>query len=324
MTSLDVVEASEPISFCIDKSIVNILKTLPEQPIDFEVTKSINNERKITSVKIELRYSSGDAVIPGMDAIDFVKMKDVSGQSFELPIENLRRGLNMTKKFAGTDAMKPVQSAVYFDLQPESIIFAATNGAYMSRFEDKSVTCGDCKGFVFGLNAVSITSSLIDNISDTTVKITSNETNVSLSFGEIRLTTRLVEGRYPNYNSVFPKNNTIEMIADSKIFSMVINRLLTVANPLVGLIRLEAGLLESTLSTSDEFSSKAANETIDIGSNVGITIGFNGSQMQDVLSVISGNVKLSFSQPQRPILIQPEVNDENCDLTLLLMPLILK
>lgn len=324
-TSLEVVEVDNSLTFCVDKSIINILKTLPEQPVDFEVTRVPDPaDSKNASVTIALFHSTGNAIIPGMDAIYFEKMKAVTGQSFKMPIESLRRGLSMTKKFAGTDAMKPVQTAVFFDLKEDHIVFVSTNGAYMSRFKDNSVKCPDCKSFIFGLSAVNITSSLIEGISGEEVEIVSSESNVSFSFLEIIVTSRLVEGRYPNYNSVFPSNNQIEMHVDSKYLSSVLNRLLTVANPLVGLIKLESGMIDSTLSTTDEFSTKAAKESIDSGSNIEITIGFSGPQMIDILSVINGNAILAFLAPERPILIKPEKDEEECELTLLSMPLILK
>lgn len=323
-TSMEVIESDNVLTFCVDKSIINILKTLPEQPVTIEVTKTPNPSEETTSVTIVFSHSSGSAIIPGMDATFFEKMKETSGQSFIIPVEKLRRGLNMTRKFAGTDAMKPTQSAVFFDLKEDCITFVATNGVYMSRFKDESVKCPGCEGFIFKLDAVNISSSTLEGLSDVDVKVTSNKTNVNLSAGSLKITSRLVEGRYPNYNSIFPSDNNIEIMIDSKVLTSIINRLLIVANPLVALIKLETGMIDCSLSTSDEFSNKSAKEIVEVSSNMEITIGFSGSQMIDILSVIYGNAILAFSAPERPILIKPEINDEDCDLTLLSMPLILR
>lgn len=306
--------------FCVDRSIIDVLKTLPEQPIEFEVVKT-EEEKGFIKIKIELRHSTGNIIIPGEDAFGYDKMKEIKGKSFEIPIEKLSRGLLMTKKFAGNDPQRPVSNSVYFDLLGDGAVFVATDNFCVSRFKDKSIKCNDCESFILGIPSVTILLQLLIGFAGVDVHISKSKTNVSFDFGEIKMSCRLTEGRYPNYNSVFPENNDIEMKIDSGRFSAIISRVLISANQQTGSLKLNCTNDKSILSTKDEFIGKSAKEILPELCSREITIGFGGHSLQNILSVISGIAVISFCSPDRAILIKPEKDEEDCELTLLVMPM---
>lgn len=319
-TSLELIESSNPVKLCIDKDIIGVLKTLSEQPLTVEVIKSIG-EKNLVTLTVNIIHASGNIEIQAMEAVDFTKMSEIDGKTFTMPVENLKRGLNKTRKFAHNDISYPIASAVYIDILPDRVVFVATNNKIVSVFQDLSLSGIDANSFIFGIAAVNITFSLLNETAEELAVITSSQRSISINIGDITITTRLVEGRYANYNSVIPKDNPIEFTVEAKQLSNTVSRLLAASVNMIGLIRIEADPVRVNLSTKDEYYNRSANEDLLTMCNGSIIIGLKGSHLEDMLSVVDGNIVLSFSDPSRPVLITPETNEEKTKLTLLAMPL---
>lgn len=322
-TSLELVEASNPVKFCMDKAVIGILKTLSEQPLTVEVIKT-TGEKKVVTINVNIIHASGNIEIQAMDAVDFTKMVEPDGKTFTIPVENLKRGLDKTRKFAQTDPSYPTASAVYIDVLPDKLVFVATNNKVVSVFKDLSLIGIDANSFIFGIAAVNITAPLLNETTEELAVITSRKGSISINIGDITITSRLVEGNYVNYNSVIPTENPVNFTTESKQLSNTVSRLLAASDNVVGLIRIEADSEKVNLSTKDEYFNKSANENISAICDGAITIGAKGSHLEDMLSVIDGNVTLSFSVPERPIILTPETNEDQTELTMLAMPLSLQ
>lgn len=322
-TWLDLVETSNPIKFCMDKTVIGILKTLPEQPLIIEIEKSVG-KYNIVTINVNIIHASGNIEIQAMDAVEFTKMSESDGKTFIIPIENLKRGLNKTRKFALNDSSYPTASAVYFDILPNQLVFVATNKTTVSVFRDYSLSGIDANSFILGIVAVNTIVSLLSEATEELAVITSSRSSISINIGDITITSRLVEGKYVNYNSVIPEKNPIYFTAESKLLSNTVSRLLAASDNTVGLIRIEAGQDKISLSTKDTHFGKSANDNIMAICNDAITIGIKGSFLEDMLSVIDENVILSFSAPEKPIILTPETNNEQTELIMLTMPLALQ
>lgn len=320
--TLTLVEASNPVLFCMDKSVIGILKTLSDQPLTFEVTKT-TGEYNVVTVNVNITHASGNIEMQGMDAVEYTKMESADGKTFCIPVDKFKRGLEKTRKFAENNPMKPTTTSVYVDIAPDSIVFVGTNNLVVSVFKDYSLSGVDADSFILGITAVNTTVSLLGEATEDQVVISSSKNTISIDLGNVVITSRLVEGRYVNYNSVIPKTNAIKFTTESKQLSNTVSRLLAASDNVVGLIRIEASVSKVNLSTKDVYYNKSANENIDAVCEGEITIGAKGSFMQDIISVIDGSIMLSFSEPTKPILITPEKNEDQTELVLMAMPLYL-
>lgn len=318
-TSIGLVKQSSDIAFCLDKSIVGVLKTLSEQPLTFTVIEK--KEKTFTIINVEVAHASGKTEFQAIEAYDYARMKCEDGKVFTIPVAKLKRGLDKTKKFANNDSMKPTQSAVYLDVMQDGIVFVGTTGNILSKFKDKSLAGIDAPSFIFNIGAVNITSALLGESDSEEATINSGKTSISINLGSIIITSRLVEGKYPNYESVFPESNPICFTVDSKHLSNIVSRLLITSDAMNGTIRIDAMGDEVCLSSKDTLFGKYAEEKIPTPCEGTIEIGAKGSQMVDMMSVVEGNATLSFSDPLRPIIVTPETNEEDTELTVLTMPL---
>lgn len=314
-TSLELVEANEAISFCLDKAVMGILKTLAEQPLTFEIDQSNN------TINVVIKHSSGDIDMQAIDVSEYARMQSVDGKSFSIPVGNLHRGLEKTRKFADTDQMKPTACVVYVDILPEAIVFVATNNKVVSVFKDFSIAGVDADSFLFGINAVNITTSLLGEAKNDDAVITSSSSNIEIDLGNIKITSRLVEGRYVNYNSVTSAVNPIHFEIDAKQASNMISRLVAASDSTIGLIRFDIGMAGITLTTEDKRFNKSAKENINVACTGELAIGTKGSQLIDIFSVMDGSIKMAFSDGKKPMYITPCVDDEDTELMLLSMPL---
>ena len=137
-----------------------------------------------------------------------------------------------------------------------------------------------------------------------------------------QLTCRLVEGRYPNYNSVIPQNSNIEVTVDKKQLQESIRRMLPMGNQSMKTVKFETASTVLTVSSEDVDFNKSAKEDVTCEtSGNGITIGVNGEVINTMLSQIHSDVaKLRMTEYSRPIIIVPDADKENETFMGLVMP----
>ena len=132
---------------------------------------------------------------------------------------------------------------------------------------------------------------------------------------ELRDGCRLIEGRYPNYNSVIPQENPFKVTIDRISFLNALKRVSVFSNPASSLVKLHLKDSLITVSAQDIDFSTSAEE---------LSIGFKATYLIEILGNISSEeVVLELADPSRAGLIVPSENDEDEDLLMLLMPMML-
>ena len=152
-----------------------------------------------------------------------------------------------------------------------------------------------------------------------------DDRSAEISFSDGMLACRLIEGRYPNYNSVIPQNNPNQLTIDRKSLIGTLRRVLPFASESSQLIRfhLEAGKLE--LSSEDiDFATSAKEEIACEYTGQNMNIGFKGSSLSEILSNLdSEEVIIQLADPSRAGIIVPAEQPENEDVLMLIMPMLL-
>ena len=152
-----------------------------------------------------------------------------------------------------------------------------------------------------------------------------DDRNAEITFNDGSLACRLIEGRYPNYNSVIPQNNPNRMTIDRKILIGALRRVLPFASESSQLVRLhiETGKLEISSEDIDFYTSAKEEIVCDYIGNP-MSIGFKGPSLTDILNNLdSEEVTLELADPSRPCLIIPSEQPENEDILMLIMPMLL-
>ena len=145
------------------------------------------------------------------------------------------------------------------------------------------------------------------------------------SLENYQMVCRLIEGRYPNYNSVIPQNNPHKAIIDRMTFISALRRVSVFSSQASSLIKLNLTENSMKISAQDIDFSTSAEETIACSyEGKPMSIGFKSSFLIDILNnIASQNVIIELADPSRAGVIVPEEQEENEDLLMLLMPMML-
>ena len=160
---------------------------------------------------------------------------------------------------------------------------------------------------------------------DDDIIIRFDDRNANIIFSDGTLSCRLIEGRYPNYNSVIPQDNPNQLTIDRLVLIGVLKRVLPFASDSSQQIRLHIEMGKVVISSEDvDFYTSAQEEIVcDYNGNI-MDIGFKGTSLMEILSHLDcEEVVLKLADPSRPCLILPAEQPENEDILMLIMPMLL-
>lgn len=153
-----------------------------------------------------------------------------------------------------------------------------------------------------------LTKLLGENPDNVVVSLSANQIRFQMS--DVELSSRLIDGTYPEYEKVIPTGNTHKMIADTKALANVIERVSVVSEKSHGIkLDIRPNLLQISAAATDEGSAEDELDTTYDGAE--IDIGFNYRYLLDILGQVKGEkVQVCFEDSVSPVIIQ-DLNDEN-------------
>ncbi|KAB2816746.1 MAG: DNA polymerase III subunit beta, partial [Paludibacter sp.] len=157
------------------------------------------------------------------------------------------------------------------------------------------------------------------------VEVRFDAKNAYFKLSNYTMICRQVEGRYPNYNGVIPKENPYKVIVDRVSLLNALKRVSVFSNQASNLIKLDMRDNRITISAQDIDFSISAEETVNCQyADTPIKIGFKSAFLIEIINTISSSdVILELTDPSRAGIILPFENEENEDVLMLLMPMLL-
>lgn len=319
VTSLEVNEAEGSGKFAVNaKNLLDPLKELPEQPLTFEINSD--------NLETFIFFHNGKYNFIGQSGEDYPQPKELKDTAVSLIIEPqvLFSGINRTLFASADDELRPVMNGVFFDITTENLTFVASDGHKLVRCKTIAAKGAERASFILPKKPANLLRAILPKEAET-VEIKFDENNAYIKMSSYTMTCRFIEGRYPNYNSVIPQNNTNKVILDRLTFLNALKRVSVFSNQASNLIRLQLSESNIVVSAQDIDFSTAAEETIPCGyTGTAMNIGFKSSFLIDILNNISStDISLELSDPSRAGLIIPTENEESEDLLMLLMPMML-
>ncbi|MBR3122833.1 MAG: DNA polymerase III subunit beta, partial [Prevotella sp.] len=222
------------------------------------------------------------------------------------------------------DELRPVMNGIYFDLTPEALAVVASDGHKLVRNKNFNIKSETPASFILPKKPATLLKNMLGKEQgDVTIKF--DERTAEISFADGVLTCRLIEGRYPNYNSVIPQQNPNQLTIDRRSLIGALKRVLPFASESSQLVRfhLDAGRLE--LSSEDIDFATSAKEVVNCEyAGQSMNIGFKGSSLSEILNNLQGDeVVIELADPSRAGIILPAVQPENEDVLMLIMPMLL-
>lgn len=297
--------------------LLDTLKTFPEQPLTFVKTEKNTVEISANNGKYAVAYVEGD---------EFPKAAQLTDPKMtQIPSGALHTAITSTLFASGNDDLRPVMSGVFFQFSSASLTFVATDAHKLVRYTRTDLKTDETAEFIMPKKPLQLLKGILQGI-DEEITIEYNDTNAYFRFGDSNLTCRLIDGKYPNYEAVIPKENPNQMQVNRMSFLNSVRRVSIFSNKTTYQIRLKIAGAELHVSAEDFDYSNSAEERLDCDyQGDDIKIGFNSRFLIEMLNGLEcDEVKLSMSLPNRAGLLTPlDHTEEGEDITMLVMPVML-
>ena len=318
MASTLVVESESEGSVAIPaKLLLETLKTFPEQPLTFVIEDNNTIEISSNHGKYALAYASADE-FPKAISLD-------NASTTVLSADILATAISKTIFAAGNDDLRPVMSGVFFQFSTESLTFVATDAHKLVKYSRTDVKADETAEFIMPKKPLNLLKGILAG-SDDTVSIEYNDSNAKFSFENSVLICRLIDGKYPNYEAVIPKENPNHLTISRNQFLNSVRRVSIFSNKTTHQIRLKIAGAELNISAEDiDYSNKAEERLTCDYQGDDMQIGFNSRFLSEMLSNLNADdVQLEMSMPNRAGILTPiDGLDEGETVTMLVMPVML-
>ncbi|HOS15529.1 MAG TPA: DNA polymerase III subunit beta [Bacteroidales bacterium] len=301
------------------KLIVETIKTMADIPVIFNISENYSVE-----------IVAGDAVynLIGWDADQFPQKIEMGNiNTFNISSEHLINAISSTAFATGNAEMRPVMAGVFCQLMPDDITFVATDAHRLVRYKNNTVKPGIEAPLIIPKKPLLLLKNIIPpNQED--ISIAFDDLRVSFKVASMSITSKLIEGKYPNYEAVIPNNNTNVLQIDRLELLQKMRNISLYANQSTHQVRLKIEAAKLTLTAEDiDYSTKA---TVNIPcvfecEEEVFEIGFSSKFLQEMLSnLTTQEVIFKFSHPTAAGLIF-EIKEEQTeeDLLMLIMPVML-
>lgn len=312
------VEADETGAIAVPaRLLLDILKTFPDQPLTFKVED--NNT-------IEISSDSGKYALAYADGAEFPRSVELESPSSTILKGNiLATAISKTIFASGNDDLRPVMSGVFFQFSPENLIFVATDAHKLVKYTRTDVSANEVAEFIMPKKPLTLLKNILSGSEDD-VSIEYNDTNAKFIFGGSILVCRLIDGKYPNYEAVIPKENPNKLTLERNSFSNSVRRVSIFSSKTTHQIRLKMAGTELKISAEDlDFSNKADERLQCSYEGDDMQIGFNSRFLLEMLNHLSSNeILLEMSLPNRAGILTPiDGLEEGEEITMLVMPVML-
>lgn len=319
VTTLEVNESDGDGRFAITaRTLLDALKEIPEQPLTFELN--------LTTLEIVVQYQNGKYSLMGQNPLEY-PLPAVLGENavrVDIDAEVLLNGINRAVFATADDELRPVMNGIYFDITTDDITMVASDGHKLVRFKTREAKGNERAAFILPKKPASLIKNLLPK-EQGNVAIEFDERIARFTLENYSMVCRLIEGRYPNYNSVIPQKSPYRVLADRMQLIGALRRVSIFSSQASSLIKLglQGGLM--VVSAQDIDFSTSAEETLTCQyDGAPLSIGFKSTFLIDILNNISSaDVVIELADPSRAGVITPAEQEEEEELLMLLMPMML-
>ncbi len=294
------------------RKLGEIVRELPDLPISFSVANSV----------MTFKCEKGVFKLSGIEREEYPELPEVdSSKSLVLDSKNLNRAVEKTSFATATDEMRPALSGVLWQISERDMRMVATDGHRLALLKLTDILE---KPFSVDINIPPKALNQVGRLTGAkeSVEVRFEESKVGFYFEGNVVTARLVEGAFPDYEEVIPKDNDKTARVDRELLMSALRRVAVFANPDTHLTRLTFRSDSLELYTVTPEFGEAREEVPCNYEGEKIDIGYNASYLLDVLGrVDSEGVVITLKDPLSAGTISPSEEKKGEELVYLLMPI---
>lgn len=318
------------------KMLSALLGTLPDCVVTFDIPDDSQ------SFTVEYCTSSEDNVKPGKAQMclfpggDFPQMEQPKAEQssvISLPMSLFHSVVDTADKFAVMDELRPQLSCLCIDVAEDrsEVVFVGTNGQTLVKMTHSNDPAKGGSDFFRGGQPGNIlihrnyfrTISAFDGSEDITIE--NDGHTIRFTSGDMELICKQVEGRYPNYNAVIPKNNPFYVVFDKKEMLDILRRVSLFSSNASNLVEIQKNGMFLTVSANDvDFSVSGEDQVCiaDAQCDDNFRIGLKSTAFQTCInSIPSDTIRMQLLDPTRAVVITAD--DPAPKVMTLCMPMIL-
>lgn len=324
ITSMEVEEVEGAGKVAVSsRLLLDTLKEFSDQPLNFQINDS-NLAMVITS-------ANGTYNFIGQNGDEYPRLPELQADAkvMTIPVSTLSAGISKTLFCTADDELRPVMNGIFFDIMIDGLTLVATDAHKLVRYKTSYTNVNlseeeDKASFILPKKPANMLKNILPKESGE-VEVKFDSKNAYFKLSNYTMICRQVEGRYPNYNGVIPKENPYKIIVDRISILNALKRVSVFSNQASNLIKLQISDNQIFISAQDIDFSISAEETISCQYDEdSIKIGFKSAFLIEILSNISSSdVVIELTDPSRAGIILPFENEENEDILMLLMPMLL-
>ena len=295
------------------KKLVEIVRELPSAPVKV----SASGEQKVT-----LECSRSKFKLLGLPKDEFPSFPSIRfGESWKIRSGDLQKLISHTAFASSTEESRPILNGVLWELRSDHMRMVATNGHRLAKMEISIGTVGILSSDLI------IPPKALDQIrrlfpAEEELEVARGDNHLGFRSPFTAVYTRLIEGPYPNYEQVIPKDNDRIALADRNALIQALKRMSVIASDQTHRIRMSfnSGMLKFSVQTPD--LGEAQDELPINFEGDSLDIGFNASYLLEILrNLPTDEVKLTFKAPERAATVEPVGWDDPAKYMCLIMPL---
>jgi DNA polymerase-3 subunit beta len=233
---------------------------------------------------------------------------------FRLQTEDLKRLIDKTKFAISTEETRFYLNGIYVHASKEgkhkALRAAATDGHRLARFElDLPDGAADIPGVIVPRKTVTELRRLLDD-AEGAIDISLSDTKIQFTSDGVELTSKLIDGTFPDYQRVIPSGNDKSLALNSKEFAQSVDRVSTISADKTRAVKLNVSKDKLTLTVVNPDSGTATEELGATYSASPVEIGFNARYLLDITAQIEGKeIRLLLSDAGSPTIIE-DAGDE--------------
>jgi len=279
--TFDCAVAKKGVAVLPARILFDIIKELPESEISFEGTAN----------RVELKVPNGSYKIACASVEDFPKLPVVNTKK-QIEIEGTELAVMIKKTtFAcSTDETRPALNGVLWSTKGEFMTMVATDGHRLAKtaFENKKLQ-GVAEDLIIPPKVLNIIPRFIGE-SNGKIGVIFGENNIIFNLDDIILTSRLIEGPYPNYEQVIPADSDKKMVIGKEDLAGAVRRVSILSNALTHQVKFTIKNNALTISTTNADVGGEGKESINCEySGEAIELGYNAVYVADILNKIDGD-----------------------------------
>ncbi len=300
--------------------LLDTLKEFSVQPLTFDIN--------LGTMAVVISSENGKFNVVGQNGIDFPALPAIKKDkkfSFNINADVLLAGINRTLFATADDELRPVMGGIFIEASTDKITFVASDAHKLVRYQRSDANADNNASFILPKKPASLLKNILPK-EQGPVKVEFDDKNAFFSLSDHKVVCRLVEGNYPNYNSVIPKNNPRKISVDRVEFYNTLKRVSVFSNQASNLVKLQLKGNQIMVSAQDIDFSISAYERIKCQyEGEDIEIGFKSVFLLEILANIgSQDVMIELADPTRAGLFLPVSTDNEAeDLLMLLMPMMI-